>query len=167
MTSSSLSVRLRRPSPTATLSWVDHEQVGSQPKLEVSGPMHFQAERSSEVTVDATMHNDDIVLPAFPHQGSDINGRVYLSEHDELHGSSRVRYDLKALISTCSIHIDLLLSKDIESYPRLKLTEELRHAITEYEVRLEWLTEAGAEVDIELSQISKRDFFHLLIQNSI
>ena len=162
MTSSSLSVRLMRPSPTATLSWVDHEQVGSQPKLEVSGPLHFQVERSSEVTVDATMHNDDIVLPAFPHQGSDINGRVYLSEHDELHGSSRVRYDLKALISTCSIHIDLLLSKYIESYPHLKLTEGLRHAITEYEARLEWLTEVGAEDDIELNESSKRDFFSFI-----
>jgi len=162
MTSSSLSLRLRRPSPTATLSWVDHEQVGSQPKLEVSGPLHFQAERSSEVTVDATMRNDDIVLPAFPHHSSDINGRVHLSEHDELHGSSRVRYDLKALISTCSIHIDLLLSKYIESYTRLKLTEGMRDAITEYESRLEWLTEAGAEDDIGLNQLSKRDFFSFI-----
>lgn len=162
MTSSSLSVRLRRPSPTATLSWVDHEQVGSQPKLEVFGSLHFQAERSSEFTVDTTMHNDDIVLPAFPHHSSDINGWIYLSEHDELHGSSRVRYDLKALISTCSIHIDLLLSKYIESYPRLKLMDGLRDAITEYEARLAWLTEVGAQDHIELNQLSKRDFYSFI-----
>ena len=167
MTIPTLRVQPGLSSPTSTLSSPDWDQFNSQPHTQAVVRPYSAPMRPHYVFVgvvmhdddDVVMHDDEIVPLAPPHHGSNVHSNVYLSNFTELDRSSRFGYDAEHSIFEHSNWKDSFLSEYAEVHRGLRFAQEFCEVITKYEARLECLRDLGAEDDIELSELSKRDFF--------
>lgn len=146
-------------SPTSTVSSREWEQFNSGPRLHAVVCPYSAPMRPHYVLIDVVMHDDDIVPLTLPHHGSNVNPNVYLSNYTELDRNSRFGYDAEHPIFAHSNRKDSFLSEYAEVHRGLRFAQEFGDVIAKYEARLECLRDLGAQDDIELSELSKRDFF--------
>ena len=71
---------------------------------------------------------------------------------------SKHRFEVVAIIPVTN-RKDSFLSEYAEAHRSLRFAREFGDVIAKYEARLELLRDLGAQDDIELSELSKRDFF--------
>lgn len=159
MTIPTLRVQLGTSSPTSTLSSRDWEQFNLQPHPHAVVCLYSAPMRTHYVFIDVLMHDDDIVPLVLPHHGSSVNSNVCLSTLTELDRTSRFGYDVEHPIFAHSNRKDSFLSEYAEVHRGPRFAREFGDVIAKYEARLECLRDLGAQDDIELSELSKRDFF--------
>lgn len=166
MTVSSPRLQPRPSSLTSTLSSQDWEQFNSQPNPPAvvrpcSTPIRsdyvLAKELAKDVIYDVVMHDHDVVYLALSHHGSYVNPDLYLSRFKELNRSSV--FNAWYSIFVHSNRMNRFLSEYIEVHRGLRFPKEFGDVIEKYEARLDFLRNSGAEDDIELNELSKRDLF--------
>lgn len=91
--------------------------------------------------------------------GSNVNSSVYLSKFKELDRNSRFGYDAAHLVFAHSNHMDSFLSQYAHVHRGHRFPKEFNRVVAKYKARMEYLRVLGAQDDIGLNELSKRDFF--------